>query len=89
MSRREIEATLHDADSATARTQPVVVEIGKTAICLRLADYGDYGSADGHGVPILLERWQGRLRLIVWADINEQEPQIIDMEGAREDRRRT
>ena len=89
MSKREIKATLHDADSATTGTQPVVVEITETAICLRLTVYGDHGSADCHGVPVMLERWQGRLRLIVWPDINQQEPQIIDLEEAREDRRRT
>lgn len=87
MNRREIRATLHDADSTTTGTQPVVVEITKTAICLRLPGYGDHGSAEGHGVPILLERWQGRLRLIVWRDINDQEPKVIDLEAAREDRR--
>jgi hypothetical protein len=46
--------------------------------------YGDKCSADGHGCPIGLEIWQGRLRLIVYDDINVEEPQIIDLENARE-----
>ena len=49
--------------------------------------YGDCGSADGHGVPVLLELWEGRLRVVVFADINEQDPQIIDMEAAKEGER--
>ncbi len=50
--------------------------------------YGDFGSEDGHGVPILLEIYEGRLRLIVWNDINSEDPMIIDMEGAKETNRK-
>jgi len=46
--------------------------------------YGDKNSVDGEGWPICLEIWQGRLRLIVFDDINREDPQIIDMEKARE-----
>ena len=49
--------------------------------------YGDCGSADGHGVPVFLELWEGRLRVVVFADINEQDPQVIDMETAKESER--
>jgi len=46
--------------------------------------YGDKTSADGEGFPVSLEIWQGRLRLIIFSDINTEEPQIIDLENARE-----
>ena len=46
--------------------------------------YGDKCSAEGHGCPVGLEIWQGRLRLIVYDDINEEDPQIIDLKNARE-----
>ena len=46
--------------------------------------YGEKCSADGQGFPIGIEIWQGRLRLIIFDDINRQEPQIIDLEKARE-----
>ena len=46
--------------------------------------YGDKYSAEGHGCPVGLEIWQGRLRLIVFDDINEEDPQIFDLENARE-----
>ena len=50
--------------------------------------YGDAGSEDSHGIPILLEIYEGRLRLLVWNDINVEDPVIIDMEGARETNRK-
>ena len=49
--------------------------------------YGDFGSADGHGCPLFIELYEGRLRLVVFNDINEEDPTIIDLEGAREDQR--
>jgi hypothetical protein len=51
---------------------------------IRPEGYGDKCSTDGHGYPLGLEIWQGRLRLIVYGDINEEEPRIIDLENARE-----
>jgi len=50
--------------------------------------FGDHGSADGHGVPITLELYEGRLRLIVFPNINNENPTVIDMEGARETARK-
>ncbi|MCP4707032.1 MAG: hypothetical protein GY869_00275 [Planctomycetes bacterium] len=46
--------------------------------------YGDKCSADGHGTPVGLEIWQGRLRLILFDDINEEAARFIDLEKARE-----
>jgi hypothetical protein len=46
--------------------------------------YGEKCAADGEGWPVGIEIWQGRLRLIVFDDINREEPQIIDIEKARE-----
>jgi len=46
--------------------------------------YGEKCALDGQGWPVGIEIWQGRLRLIVFADINREGPQIIDLENARE-----
>lgn len=46
--------------------------------------YGEKCVSDGEGFPIGIEIWQGRLRLIVFDDINSEDPQIIDLENARE-----
>ena len=53
------------------------------------AGYGCFGCADGTAGPILLELYEGRLRLLVWDDINLEDPShIIDLEDAREAQRR-
>ncbi len=50
--------------------------------------YGDYGSTAGHGCPVMIEHYDGVLRLLVWGDINQQDPtHIIDLEGALEAKR--
>jgi hypothetical protein len=46
--------------------------------------YGEKCADDREGWPIGIEIWQGRLRLIIFDDINREEPQIIDLEKARE-----
>jgi len=46
--------------------------------------YGDKCSAEGHGTPVGLELWQGRLRLIVFDDINEEAARFMDLENTRE-----
>jgi len=51
--------------------------------------YGRFACADGTAGPIRLEVHEGRLRLLVWDDINFEDPSHeIDLEGAREDHRR-
>jgi hypothetical protein len=50
--------------------------------------YGDLPSTKDDGYPVLLEVCNGRLRLVVWADINQEDPtHEIDLEGARESAR--
>ena len=60
----------------------IMAESGK--LWVQPVGYSDKTSADGHGWPIGLEIWEGRLRLIVFGNINIEEPQIIDLEKARE-----
>lgn len=57
-------------------------------LLIRPDGYGCCNCDDGTTGPVYLEVHEGRLRLIVWADINDEEPtHIIDLEGAREERR--
>jgi len=67
------------------------VEVAKEQCGLVIypAGYGCFGCADGTAGPILLELYEGRLRLLVWDDINLEDPShIIDLEDAREAQRR-
>lgn len=80
-----------EVDDSFPPTRDEVVVSGEKdglGVMLAIKGYGDHCSADGDGHPILLERFQGRLRLVVWADINQEDhTHIIDLEDAREDKR--
>lgn len=65
----------------------VKLEYGPQFIEVYPEGYGHCEIEDGYGSCVALEYYKGRLRLIVNADINESEPQIIDLEGARESNR--
>ena len=60
----------------------ILSESGK--IWIQPEGYGEKCSADGEGFPIGIEIWEGRLRLIIFDDINREDPQIIDLEKAKE-----
>jgi hypothetical protein len=55
---------------------------------IRPVGYGHCEMADGYGAPVFMELYQGRLRLLVNADIQRSDPtHVIDLEGAQERRR--
>lgn len=66
----------------------IFVDASSRWMWIRPEGYGDASAQDGHGAPIGIEYYNGRLRLIVYSDINEQDPQIIDLEDARESNRK-
>ncbi len=76
---------LNDADPESSATLEVRVTGDNSTVSIFPNGYGDCGSEPGHGCPVFLELYQGRLRLIVFPDINDQEPTIIDLEAAREE----
>ena len=83
--QQSLTTTLNDADPEHSETLRVRVTCNDSAISIFPEGYGDFGSAPGHGCPVFLELYQGRLRLIVFPDINDQEPSIIDLEAARDE----
>lgn len=83
-----ITTVLKDVESGHEGSLRVRVVANESAISICPDGYGDFGSAKRHGCPIFLELHRGRLRLVVFADINREDPpHIIDLEDAREDRR--
>ena len=84
-----LDLKLADADSESLGTLPIRIEASDFAISIYPEGHGDFSSADGHGCPLFIEFYQGRLRVIAFPNINEQDPQIIDLSGAKEDRRST
>ena len=80
-----LQGVLKDSsDNASAPVQ-VLIDCRESGINIRPKLYGDFDSHDGIGAPIYLELYEGELRLIVWSDINQQQPtHVISLEGARE-----
>jgi|GEM_PF-2256010 len=61
----------------------VATEQDGLALILEPKGYGVYG-VDGDCAPVLLEVCCGKLRLVVWADINDENPtHIIPLDGAK------
>lgn len=84
---KTLDLKLSDADSESLGSLPIRIVASDFAISVYPQSHGDFGSADGHGCPLFIELYQGRLRVIAYPNINEQDPQIIDLSGAREDTR--
>ena len=51
---------------------------------IRPQGYGEKCIEDGQGSPVGMEIWEGRLRLVIFDNINSEEPRIIDLENAKE-----
>ncbi len=67
----------------TIRTSHYGVEIGAVG-------YGDKVTQPGYGIPVLLELHEGELRVVIWSDINQEDPtHIISLANARESKRKS
>jgi hypothetical protein len=81
----ELKVTL--TDHGVGNSLDVKIQSDPRWIWISPEGYGDNGSEDGHGATVGLELYNGRLRLLVYSNINEQDPQIIDLQGALESNR--
>lgn len=81
-----MQIVLKDVSDRSSDTLPVLIRFNGSGINISPQGYSDFDSPAGSGAPIYLEFYEGHLRLIVWSDINAQEPShIIDLERAREE----
>jgi len=65
----------------------VVVESNGLALCIKPKGYGDRGSAEGQGCPLLVENRGGVPFVAVWNDINREDTShIISLAKAAEDK---
>ena len=54
-------------------------------VLVRPEGSGDFGSGEGDGWPVLIEIYEGKPRVIIWSDINQEDPtHEIDLSGALE-----
>jgi hypothetical protein len=82
--------TLKDKDVENSQKNVnVEVECSNDSVYILLEGYSDASSPDGEGCPVMLEVWEGELRVVVWSDINKEDPtHIISLQGAREELRK-
>ncbi len=80
--------TLRDAHPDHDGMVPIRLAVSPNGVLLYSERYGDRTSVAGHGTPVFIELYKGELRVIVWADINREDPtHIVSLAGAREDQR--
>lgn len=89
MPEQQIEGVIEDQDDDELPTQKVSVRLTDSEVFFQADGYGDLGTTPGHGSPVIIELYKGVLRVIVWADINQEDPtHIIELGDARESERR-
>ena len=75
-------------DPENAETVPVGICTGQDGLIVVAYGYGDFGSSRGYGSAVVIENYQGSLRLLIWGDINREDAvQIIDLAPAKESAR--
>jgi hypothetical protein len=75
-------------DPMTKKKREVVISVVGGQLLIHVEGYGDKCSINGEGQPIMLDWMAGRLEVIVWSNINEEDPtHYIRMEGAMESER--
>jgi len=63
---------------------PCKIEFGKDGITIQPKGHEVY---DGDFAPILIEYYEGKVRLVYWPEINDADAVIVDMSGAKADKR--
>jgi hypothetical protein len=65
-------------------TIPIQLVCENGQLWIQPKGYGEKCAEDSEGFPIGIEIWQGKLRLIIFDNINSEDPQIINLENAKE-----
>ena len=82
-----LQTTIKDAE--TGKELPIRIEVSEQGIFIGAEGYGEQSANAKFATPIMVEYNQGELRVIVWANINKEDPtSIINMMGARESNRK-
>ena len=75
---------LRDQSGAPGEME-LTAELKGGQLVISLEGLGDKGTAPGYGAPVLVEIWEGEPRVIVWSDINQEDPtHTIGLAGAAE-----
>ena len=88
-SEAYVSAVLTDqmGDTDTLKT-PAKINCRGGAIFVHIDGYGDSCSPDNQGFPIAIEIAEGVARVVIWADVNQEDPtHIIPLTNAKENLR--
>lgn len=79
-----------DPEFDQARVEAATIVQPQEYIAIELEGHGLACSADdtplgeGHRSPIVIEVWEGKVRCIIWSDINQEDPtHIIELDNAQ------
>lgn len=88
---QELSFDLKDASDHYGGTIQATLDVSnKMMAAFQFEGYSDCTSLDSKGSPLCLELYEDDLRLLVYADINSEEPtQVISLESARNENRNT
>jgi hypothetical protein len=85
----EITKPLRDVMDASAKPLKVTVKLDALYVLVRPEGYGDKPSDDGDGWPVLIENRNGVPHVVIWADINQEDPtHVISLDEAAESNRK-
>jgi len=88
MATKKLTVKLNEAYGIDNKEYLVDIMVDELGIYIRPHGYSDYSSTDGNGCPIMIEIVNGVPTVIVWGNINEEEPtHRADIEGAAESNR--
>jgi hypothetical protein len=79
-----LEYELEDDPQSSAGKLEVRIEAHDGIISIQPEGHGTCPHEDGSGWPIVLTVVDGKLQVVLFDDINSDEPRVIDMSGARE-----
>ena len=80
--------TLDDPGRADLELRLRCGGINEPMLMIGADDYGEMTAKNGYGFPIVIEYHERQFRILVWGDINKEDPtHIISLEGARENAR--
>lgn len=86
--RYEITQSLVDVHEPENEPGKVTVRIRPNNIAIDIHGCGVACMQEGFGEVIYLEQQDGKTRLLVWTDINREDPtHVIDFDGAKEENR--
>lgn len=61
------------------------IRVDHDGISIQFNGYGTKVASDSEGEPVYIEMWEGSLRVVIWDNINVEDPIIISLDKSRVD----